>query len=100
MRQNRSAELGKDRIPACVIQVIMSIDHEADRQIGYFANFRQQLFRWSNVDKCIYNQHSRAAYDKTGIAARLAAVRTDGRINSLANLFYCEIRSIGGKCTQ
>src|SRR5215467_6809933 len=78
----------------------MSIDHEADRQVGYFSNFRQQLFRWTNIDKRIYNKHSPTAHDKTGIAACLAAVRTDGRINSLANVLDREIRSIGGKCTQ
>src|SRR5215471_5134156 len=99
MRQNGSAGLGEDRVPARMIQVVMSVDHEADRQVRDLANFRQQLFCWGNVDKCIYNKNFLAAHDKASIAACRAAVRTDGRIDSHANLLYGEIRSLGGKCT-
>src|SRR5215472_14038351 len=78
----------------------MGVDHVADRQVGDLANLRQQLLRRLHADKAVHYGDAVAAHNESGIAASLAAIRTDGGVDSIADFLDSEIRCIRGEGEQ
>src|SRR5215472_11293951 len=78
----------------------MGVDHVADWQVGDLANLRQQLLRRLNADKAVHHGDAVAGHNESGIAASLAAVRTDGGVDSVADFLDGEVWLIGAESRQ
>ena len=96
--QNGSARFSKGGITAGMVKVVMGVDHITDRLIrGDFVDLVQQGPGWSSVLEGIDNDHAVAAHNKSGIAARLAAIAADRGINTFANFLDREIRIVSAE---
>src|SRR5712691_631322 len=91
VRQDGCACLSKHRVATSMVQVVMSVDHVADGQIGNLANLCEQFFGWVSGYECIHDSDSVRTNDETCIAAGLAAIAADGGVDSVANLFDGEV---------
>src|SRR5215510_11922896 len=99
MRHHSRARVGKDLVATRVIEVIVRVDYESDRQAADFANLRQELLRWDHIDEGVNYCNPIVSDNEACIATGFSAIARDRSINSLPNFLYGEIRSrsVGSK---
>ena len=94
MRQNSSSSLGKHRVAARVVQMVMRVHNEPYRQIRDLLDLGQQIARRRHIFERIHHHYAIAADDESCIAAGFAAIRSNSGINAFADFFNREVSRI------
>ncbi len=90
MSNDDRAFLGEDAISRNVIEMIVSVDHELDRELGHHADFAEESFRCGLVFKGVDDGDSVIADNEASVGAGFAFGVVNGSVNAVAERFERE----------
>src|SRR5579862_7538194 len=68
-RNDGGAVLGEDGVSRDVVEMVVSVDHELDGQLGEHADFAEQGLGGCDIFKSVHDQHRIVADDEAGVGA-------------------------------